>query len=71
MTKIKVKELISLFHDTKYCKPAALQMLDAKTDEYIMHCSFSSWKNINETILNADVICCDVNSGVLRIVCED
>lgn len=70
MMKIKVKELISLFDATKNCKPMELQVCDAKKNKYIMDCSFSSWKNIRETILNADVVCCDVDSNVLRIECE-
>lgn len=70
MTKIKVKELISLFDTTKNYKPMELQVFDVKKGKYIMDCVFSSWENINETILNADVVCCDVNSKVLRIECE-
>ena len=73
MTKIKVKELISLFDTTEKCKPMELQVFDVKKGKYIMDCVFSSWKNIiryTTTILNADVVCCDVNSKVLRIECE-
>lgn len=70
MMKIKVKELISLFDATKNRKPMELQVFDVKKDKYIMDCSFYSWKNIRETILNADVVCCDVDSNVLRIECE-
>lgn len=70
MTKIKVKELIVLFDNTEYRKPMELQVFDVKKDKYIMDCVFSSWKNISEIILNADVVCCDVNSKVLRIECE-
>lgn len=70
MMKIKVKELISLFDATKNCKPMELQVFDVKKDKYIMDCAFSSWKNISEIILNADVVCCDVNSKVLRIECD-
>lgn len=46
------------------------KFFDVKKDKYIMDCVFSSWKNISEIILNADVVCCDVNSKVLRIECE-
>lgn len=70
MTKIKVKELIVLFDNAKYRKPMNLKVHDAKKNKYIMDCSFSSWKNIRETILNADVVYCDVDSDVLRIECE-
>jgi hypothetical protein len=70
MTKIKVKELIALFDNTTYPKPIELQVCDTKKDKYVMDCSFYSWKNIRESILNADVVCCDVSSKVLRIECE-
>ena len=60
MTKIKVKELIVLFDNAKYRKPMNLKVHDAKKNKYIMDCSFSSW----------NVVCCDVDSNVLRIECE-
>lgn len=57
---VKVKDLIQLFENNKDSVPGRIAITCESEDKLLMGCSFESWKNINESILNAKVNSCYV-----------
>lgn len=57
---VKVKDLIQLFENDKDSVPERIAITCESEDKLLMECGFESWKNIDESILNAKVNSCYV-----------
>lgn len=64
MEKIRVKDLIKLFKNGKYLNPNKLIIVSDLTNITLMECSFTSWNNIDELILERKVNGCSVTGDI-------
>lgn len=64
MVYVKVKDLIQLFENNKDSAPERIAITCESEDKLLMECSFESWKNIDESILNTKVNSCYVSRSI-------
>ncbi len=63
MEKNRVIDLLRLFENGKYSKPETIAIVSDATEKTLMWCTFESWNNVDNLILECEVNGCSVTGS--------